>query len=61
LHLEVAPWLQRLESLANDLGWVFETSEKSTAMDKIKLITQDPFIFRVIDLKAAVRRNALSY
>lgn len=57
VQLEVTPWLERLEGLAEDLARVPEIS-KRPAMDVIKLLVENPFVFGIVNLEMAVGWNA---
>ena len=57
MQLKVAAWSKCVEGFADDGWWVFETCCQGAAVDVVEFLGEDPFVFCVVDLKAAVLRN----
>jgi hypothetical protein len=61
LKLEVAASVEMRIDARDYLGGISETADERAAVDKIELARIDPFVFRVVDLEAAVWGDAWLY
>lgn len=58
LKFKVASWFERFESLTEYRCWIFETGKNCTGMNIVEFLTKDPLVFCIVNLKAAIWRNA---
>jgi len=60
LEFVVPSWSEGFESFTENSGMIFETRNKSTAVDVVELLLEDPLIFCIVNFKTAVGGDALS-
>jgi hypothetical protein len=54
LDLEVTPWTKERDGRVYDIKMGFETTCNRASVDIVKLVSEDPWIFCIIDFKVAV-------